>query len=193
MKFSVSPAVKSELFSDLLEPETCSPKPVVVAIALGSNLGDRDAHLAYAVSRLKQGLQAVRVSDVIETDPVGVGPQPKFLNAGIVGLFGGTPRELLDLLLAIERERGRERPFPGAARTLDVDLVLFGDRVVTEPGLHVPHPRFRERSFVLQPLAEIAPDLVDPVTGRTVGDMLRRLGKDGKDEPRGSEAQRPSH
>ena len=158
-----------------MKPEGQSPKPVVVAIALGSNVGDRGAHLSYAVARLEQRLHAVRVSKVIETDPVAVDPQRKFLNAAIVGVFGGTPRELLDLLLEVERERGRARPFPGAARTLDVDLVLFGDQVVTEPGLQVPHPRFRERVFVLQPLAEIAPDLVDPVTGLRVEELLRRI------------------
>ena len=88
--------------------------------------------------------------------------------------------------------RGRERPFPGAARTLDLDLVLFGDRVVDEPGLQVPHPRFRERRFVLEPLAEIAPELVDPVTGKTVEELLGGLQeekeekdeKDGKHRPR---------
>jgi 2-amino-4-hydroxy-6-hydroxymethyldihydropteridine diphosphokinase len=82
------------------------------------------------------------------------------------------PRELLAELLAIERDRGRERPFPGAARTLDLDLVLFGDQVVNQPGLIVPHPRFRDRKFVLEPLAEIAPGLRDPVTGKTVMELL---------------------
>ena len=75
------------------------------------------------------------------------------------------------MLLAIEAERGRARPFAGAARTLDLDLVLFGDQVIEEPGLIVPHARFRERKFVLEPLAEIAPDLVDPVAGKTVGEL----------------------
>ena len=77
-------------------------------------------------------------------------------------------RELLDQLLAIERERGRERPFPGAPRTLDLDLILYGNQVVDEPGLVVPHPRFRQRRFVLEPLAEVAPDLIDPLTSQTV-------------------------
>ena len=77
-------------------------------------------------------------------------------------------RELVDQLLAIERERGRERPFPGAPRTLDLDLILYGNQVVDEPGLVVPHPRFRQRRFVLEPLAEVAPDLIDPLTGQTV-------------------------
>ena len=81
-------------------------------------------------------------------------------------------RQLLELLLAIERERDRERPFPRAPRTLDLDLVLFGDEVISEPDLSVPHPRFRDRLFVLEPLAEVAPDLRDPVTGKTVGELL---------------------
>jgi len=156
-------------------PTARGPLPTVVAIALGSNLGDRQAHLEHAVSRLTHILDAPRVSGVLETDPVGVEDQPKFLNAALVGLFGGTPRALLEALMQIEQERGRERLFPGAARTLDLDLVLFGDQVVNEPGLAIPHPRFRARAFVLQPLAEIAPNLVDPGTGRTVGELLRKL------------------
>jgi 2-amino-4-hydroxy-6-hydroxymethyldihydropteridine diphosphokinase len=85
-----------------------------------------------------------------------------------VGDTALSARELLDQLLAIERERGRERPFPGAPRTLDLDLILYGNQVVDEPGLVVPHPRFRQRRFVLEPLAEVAPDLIDPLTGQTV-------------------------
>ena len=146
---------------------------VIAAVALGSNLGDRRAHLDYAVSRLTSVLTHLRVSRYHETDPIGVpDQQPSFLNAAAIGETTMTARDLLDMLLAIERERGRERPFPGAARTLDLDLVLFGDLVTVEPGLSVPHPRFRERRFVLEPLAELAPDLVDPVTGLSVGRLL---------------------
>ena len=150
--------------------------PTRVAIALGSNLGDRDAHLRFAVSRLSALVSGLRVSRWYETDPVGVGPQPRFLNGAVVGDTIRSPRELLDELLAIERARGRERPFPGAARSLDLDLVLFGDVTLNEPGLELPHPRFRDRRFVLEPLAEIAPDLRDPVTGRTVGELWLGCG-----------------
>jgi len=139
-----------------------------VAIALGSNLGDRASHLQYAVTRLSSILTSVKVSHWLETEPVGVGPQPNFLNGAVVGHTELSARELLERLLAIERERGRERPFPGAPRTLDLDLILYGNQVVDEPGLVVPHPRFRQRRFVLEPLAEVAPDLIDPLTGQTV-------------------------
>ena len=146
--------------------------PITVAVALGSNLGDRRAHLDFAVSRLESLLRHLRVSSYRETDPIGVpDAQPQFLNAAAVGETRVGPRVLLDALLAIERDRRRERPFPGAARTLDLDLILHGPTIVAEPDLIVPHPRFRDRLFVLEPLAEIAPDLVDPVTGRTVEEL----------------------
>ena len=147
-----------------------------VAIGLGSNLGDRRAHLDHARARLGAILAEFTCSAYVETEPVGVGPQPRFLNAAAVGQTALEPRALLETLLAIERERGRQRPAPGAARTLDLDLVLFGDLIVAQEGLRVPHPRFRERRFVVAPLAEIAPDLVDPITGKTVGEILRALG-----------------
>jgi 2-amino-4-hydroxy-6-hydroxymethyldihydropteridine diphosphokinase len=149
--------------------------PTRVAIALGSNLGDREAHLRYAVDRLSAVLTAVRVSPFIETEPQGVGPQPRFLNGALVGGSQLNARDLLGVLQTIERERGRERPHVGAPRTLDLDLVLFGAEVVDQPGLTVPHPRFRERAFVLQPLAAIAPEMIDPVTRLTVRELLRRV------------------
>ena len=148
---------------------------MIAAIAIGSNLGDREAHLAFAISRLSSLLTNIRVSTTYQTDPVGVPDrQPLFLNAALVGETGLSARELLAALQAIEAARGRERPFPGAARTLDLDLVLLGNQIVDEPGLTVPHPRFRERRFVLEPLAEIAGDLRDPVTGLTIGELFRQ-------------------
>ncbi len=148
---------------------------VPVAVALGSNLGDREAHLAYACRRLAGALAGLTCSTLIDTEPVGVGPQPRFLNGAAVGRTSLAPRALLDELLAIERERGRERPAPGAPRTLDLDLILYGGMVINEPGLTVPHPRFRARRFVLAPLAEVAPAWRDPVTGLTVAELLARL------------------
>ena len=146
--------------------------PARVAVALGSNLGDRQSHLDFAARHLGSILTNLRVSSFYETAPLGVpGPQPAFLNAAAIGDTPLSPRELLDALLAIERDRRRERPFPGAPRTLDLDLVLFGDQVVDEPDLIVPHPRFRERRFVLEPLAEIAPAMVDPISGKTVEEL----------------------
>jgi 2-amino-4-hydroxy-6-hydroxymethyldihydropteridine diphosphokinase len=153
---------------------------VICAVALGSNLGDRHAHLDYAVSRLRATLDHLNISRYYETEPVGgPGHQPLFLNAAAVGETTRSAREVLTALLDIERERGRTRPFVNAPRTLDLDLILFGDAVIDEPGLVVPHPRFRERRFVLEPLAEISPELVDPVTGLTVRELLKRLERVG--------------
>jgi 2-amino-4-hydroxy-6-hydroxymethyldihydropteridine diphosphokinase len=149
-----------------------------VAVAFGSNLGDRRAHLLWGAGQVAELLSDFRLSSFIETEPVGAEylNSPLFLNAAAVGTSILTPREILRALLQIEEARGRERPYPGAPRTLDLDLILAGDDVIDEPGLCLPHPRFRERQFVLGPLAEIAPDLTDPVTGLTVKELLERIG-----------------
>jgi 2-amino-4-hydroxy-6-hydroxymethyldihydropteridine diphosphokinase len=151
-----------------------------VAIAIGANLGDRRAAVAFAVQRLSAHIDGLTLSGVIETEPDGAGlqDQPLYLNAAAVGDTALTARQLLDALLAIEKDYGRERPFPGAARTLDLDLILLGDTREDSPGLNVPHPRFRERFFVLGPLAEVAPELIDPVTGLRVWELLRNLLRD---------------
>jgi 2-amino-4-hydroxy-6-hydroxymethyldihydropteridine diphosphokinase len=148
---------------------------VRAAIALGSNVGDRRAALHDAVAQLDERLGDLHVSDFIETEPEGVGPQPRFLNGAAVGTWRGDARSLLDLLLAIEQALGRDRPFPGAPRVIDLDLILFGSAVIDEPGLTVPHPRFRARRFVLEPLSQIAPEMVDPVTGLTMADLFRTV------------------
>jgi 2-amino-4-hydroxy-6-hydroxymethyldihydropteridine diphosphokinase len=146
------------------------------AVALGSNLGDRRAHLDFAVARLRALLDGLKISSYIETEPVAAVPQPRYLNAAVVGRSSLPPRDLLKALLDIEQERGRERPFKDSPRTLDLDLILYDDLVRTEPGLTLPHPRFRERTFVLKPLGSIAPDLRDPVTGKTIAELLKGLG-----------------
>ncbi len=149
--------------------------PVRVAIALGSNLGDRRAHLQYAIDALSLDLTDIKCSSIIETPPEGVGDEHgPYLNGAIVGLTELSARDLLARLQEIEEEGGRQRPYPLAPRTLDLDLILYGDSVIDEPGLSVPHPRFRERAFVLRPLSEIAPDMRDPVTGKTVGELNGR-------------------
>jgi 2-amino-4-hydroxy-6-hydroxymethyldihydropteridine diphosphokinase len=151
-------------------------KSVIAVVALGSNLGDRQAHLEFAFARLASILEHLRCSSLYDTEPVDVpDAQPRFLNAAAAGETALPPRELLDVLLSIERERGRERPRPGAARTLDLDLILYGDLTIAEPALTVPHPRFRERRFVLEPVAEIVPEAIDPGTGRTMSQLLGRL------------------
>jgi len=148
-----------------------------VAIALGSNLGDREAALQFAIDRLTQFVSDLTISNFIETDPEGEGlqDQPRYINAAVVGETSLSAREVLNNLLSIERAYGRERPHPNAARTLDLDLILLGDVIEDLPDLRVPHPRFRERLFVLEPLAEVAPDMIDPVTGIAVAELLRQL------------------
>jgi 2-amino-4-hydroxy-6-hydroxymethyldihydropteridine diphosphokinase len=149
----------------------------LVHIGLGGNLGDREATLRAALDRLgsEDGIEVVRVSSLRETDPVGYTDQPRFLN-GVAELETElAPRELLERLLAVERDLGRVREGPRyGPRTIDLDLLLYGDAVVDEPGLRIPHPRMTERRFVLEPLAELEPDLVIPGRGR-LRDLLSGL------------------
>ena len=146
-----------------------------VAIALGSNLGDREANLAFGLSALPGFITNLRQSRWHDTTPVGVSPdQPRYLNGVVIGETALSARQLLERLLSIEREAGRARPSPMAPRTLDLDLILFGDERIAEDGLVVPHPRFRERLFVLEPLAEVAPGWIDPGTGQTVSALLEQ-------------------
>lgn len=158
-------------------PHSPNEADTVVAVALGSNLGDRQAAIAFAVHQLSRVIPDATLSSIIETDPVGEGLQaePPYLNATLVGATMLGARELLKVLMATEQAYGRTRSHPGASRTLDLDLILFGDAVIDEADLKVPHPRFRERVFVLGPLAEIAPAMRDPVTGLSVGELLLRL------------------
>jgi 2-amino-4-hydroxy-6-hydroxymethyldihydropteridine diphosphokinase len=153
------------------------PGPVTnVAIALGSNLGDRRAHLAWAIARLQTELSDLQVSSILETTAEDVPDvQPNYLNAVAVARTVLAPAALLEMLLAMERERGRVRPSVRAARTLDLDLIFYGARTIATPALTVPHPHFRRRLFVLAPLAEVAPLWRDPVTGKTPGELLKAL------------------
>jgi 2-amino-4-hydroxy-6-hydroxymethyldihydropteridine diphosphokinase len=145
-----------------------------VAIALGSNLGDREANLAFGLAALPGFITNLRQSSWHDTAPQGVpGEQPRYLNGVVIGETELTAREILERLLAIERAAGRVRTSALAPRTLDLDLVLFGDQRIEESGLIIPHPRFRERLFVLEPLAEVAPGWIDPATGKSISALLR--------------------
>jgi 2-amino-4-hydroxy-6-hydroxymethyldihydropteridine diphosphokinase len=145
-------------------------------IGLGSNLGDRRGHLRAALDGLA-GLGRVRaVSALYETEPVGLRAQPHFLNAVALLETGLPPRPLLAGLLAIEARLGRVRTEErNSPRTLDLDLLLYGDAIIREPDLEVPHPRLHERRFVLEPLAALAPALRHPALGRPVFELLAEL------------------
>jgi len=145
-------------------------------VGLGGNIGDREFYLQRALELLgaEPGIEVVAVSSFRETEPVGYLDQPPFLNAACAVQTDLRPRELLERLLAVERALGRERTGPRfGPRAIDLDLLLYGDEVVDEPGLAVPHPRLEERRFALEPLAELDPDLALP-DGRRVRDLLDR-------------------
>ena len=146
-------------------------------LGLGTNLGDREGHLRAALKELA-GLPTMEigaVSSIYETAPVGLTDQPDFLNLVVSVRTALSPRELMDALLNIENKMGRVRTVRWGPRVIDLDLLLFGDVRVEVPGLSVPHPRLRERSFVLMPLAEIAPNLVLPGQEETVEKLSEKL------------------
>lgn len=146
-------------------------------VGVGTNLGDRAAMSRAAIEqlRLEQGVEVVAVSSIRETDPVGLVEQPRFLNAAVALETELSARELLDRLLGIERRLGRTRAGPRfGPRTIDLDLLVYGDARIDEPGLEVPHPRLHERLFALEPLADLDPDLVVPGHGR-LADLVAGL------------------
>ncbi len=144
-----------------------------VYLALGSNLGDRAENLRAAIDALaKAGVAVRRASSVYETEPLDVLDQPMFLNMVVEAETALMPRQLLSRTARIEREMGRKRIVAKGPRTIDIDILFYGASVINAPDLIVPHPRLAERRFVLEPLAEIAPDLRHPVTRRTAREML---------------------
>jgi 2-amino-4-hydroxy-6-hydroxymethyldihydropteridine diphosphokinase len=145
-----------------------------VYLSLGSNLGDRAARLRSALEALpKAQIEVLRTSSFYETEPVDYRDQGWFLNLVAECRTELFPVQLLGRLQKIEAQLGRKRIVAKGPRTLDIDIILFGRAIVKTPLLEIPHPRFRERRFVLEPLAELAPALIDPVTKRTVADLLK--------------------
>jgi 2-amino-4-hydroxy-6-hydroxymethyldihydropteridine diphosphokinase len=161
----------SAVVEERQEPSALATQSSTAFVALGSNLDRPERHIARGLSGLARlpDTMLVRSSGLYRSVPVGYRDQPDFVNAVAELRTALSPRALLDQLLAIERAHGRLRTFPNAPRTLDLDIVLYGDRAVCEPGLVIPHPRMHERAFVVVPLAEIAPDAVIPGRGSVRG------------------------
>jgi 2-amino-4-hydroxy-6-hydroxymethyldihydropteridine diphosphokinase len=145
-------------------------------LGLGSNMGDREALIRAALAKLDgPDLRLKRTSSFYETEPIGLRDQPWFLNLAAEFETELFPRQLLHRAQRVEREMGRRRTVPNGPRNIDIDVLLYGSAIVKVDDLEIPHPRYRERRFTLAPLAELAPDLRDPVTRQTMREMLGAL------------------
>lgn len=153
---------------------TLANEPVTVYLGLGSNLGDRQKNLDTALELLTQRMKLGKISSIYDTEPVGVPPQPRFLNFVCQAFTRLEPMALLTLAKGIEARLGRSGK-SDAPRPIDIDILLYGDEVINTPDLVIPHPRMAERAFVLMPLAEIAPNAVHPVLKKTIKEMLKSV------------------
>lgn len=148
---------------------------MTVYLALGSNVGDSTGHIKQAVDLLDNVLNDMRQAPVYVSKAVGYTDQPDFLNTAVSGQADLEPEALLDRLKEIEQDVGRGASFRWGPREIDIDIILYGDRVLDSQRLVIPHPSFRERDFVLQPLNDLDPSLVDPVSGQTVRQLLDKI------------------
>ncbi len=154
---------------------------MIVYLALGSNLGDRQAYLASAVQGLsRRGVEILRSASVYSTEPRNIGSGPWFLNTVVEANTSLSAEKLLKTCFAVEEENLRKRTGKKESRTLDIDIIFYGNVILEKPGLSIPHPEFRNRRFVLEPLAEIAPNFIDPVTGKTVRELLKCVNDPGR-------------
>ncbi len=146
-----------------------------VLLSLGTNLGERRQNLRRAVRALDEEMAVTAVSPVYETEPWGEPDQPDFLNICLAATTTQPPRQLLKSIKQIEQDLGREESYRWGPRLIDIDIIFYDDVVVAEKGLNIPHARLAERAFVLTPLADVAPDWVHPITGKTVVEMLNAV------------------
>ena len=150
-----------------------------VYLSLGSNVGDREANLRTVIEKLNELGEVVAVSSFFETEPVEFAAQPWFLNCAVAVRTELMPKLFLAKVQAIEQQMGRRRIQPKGPRIIDIDIVLFGQSVISDAQLEVPHPAMHERRFVLEPLVEIAPDVRHPVFKRSMRELLQALPHNG--------------